>query len=276
MLSCHQIDDIVKMKRNKMKKIVGLIAILFSVVVPVQSQAAVGERIVIIDNAFNLSQITGSVEFVCAASDSCVNKTVSNKDHGTQMALIARQQNPSATLVLIQAAPVSKRGIATDVNLNGFIDALDFINKNSNAVSAVSFSRYMNATGRLAGQCFPPATAPYTPQTGFDKVKSSVVSLNLKGIQVYASAGNNSTKPIDFPACVSEVVSVGSYLYGKTYKSGNVDILTTLSTPEKLPTIKGLIDGVSIEFSTSAASAAVAANSKTLVTSSEAVTIFSN
>jgi len=260
-----------------MKKIVVLLAVLFSVVVPIQSQAAVGERIVIIDDAFNLSQITGSVEFVCVASDRCVNKTISNKDHGTQMALIARQQNPSATLVLIQAAPVSKNGIATDVNLHGFINALDFVNSNSNAVSAVSFSRYMNnTTAKLSGQCFPPASAPYTPQTGFDKVKSSVISLNLKGIQVYASAGNNSTKPIDFPACVSEVVSVGSYLYGKTYKSGNVDILTTLSTPEKLSTMKGLIDGVSIEFSTSAASAAVAANSKILVTSSGAVTIFSN
>ena len=260
-----------------MKKIVALVAILFSVVIPVQSQAAPGEKIVIIDNAFNLAQISGSVEFVCVASDKCANKTTSNKDHGTQMALVARQQNPSATLVLIQAAPVSKKGISTDVNLHGFIDALDFINSNSNAVSAVSFSRYMtNTTPKLSGQCFPPATSPYTPQTGFDKVKSSVVSLNLKGIQVYASAGNHPSKSIDFPACVSEVVSVGSYIYGKTYKSGNVDVLATLSTPENLPTIKGLIDNVSIQFSTSAASAAVAANSKTLVPLSEAVTILSN
>lgn len=260
-----------------MKKIVALVAVLFSVVVPVQSQAAPGEKIVIIDNAFNLAQISGSVEFVCVASDQCANKTISNKDHGTQMALVARQQNPSATLVLIQAAPVSKKGIATDVNLHGFINALDFVNSKSNAVSAVSFSRYMNnTTTKLSGQCFPPATAPYTPQTGFDKVKSSVVSLNSKGIQVYASAGNNPSKSIDFPACVSEVVSVGSYIYGKTYKSGNVDILTTLSTPENLSTMKGLIDGASIEFSTSAASAAVAANSKTLVPLSGEVTILSN
>jgi len=260
-----------------MKKIVALLAVLFSVVVPIQSQAAVGERIVIIDDAFNLSQITGSVEFVCVASDLCANKTVSNKDHGTQMALIARQQNPSATLVLIQAAPVSKRGVATDVNLHGFINALDFVNSNSNAVSAVSFSRYINnTTAKLSGQCFPPASAPYTPQAGFDKVKSSVISLNLKGIQVYASAGNNSTKPIDFPACVSEVVSVGSYIYKEKYSTGEVDILATLVTPDKDALLKGLIPGISIEFSTSAASAAVAANSKTLVTSSRAVTILSN
>ena len=244
-----------------MKKIVALVAVLFSVVVPFQSQAAAAERIVIIDNAFNLTQVSGSVEFVCVASDRCTNKTVSNKDHGTQMALVARQQNPSATLVLIQAAPVSKKGIATDVNLIGFIDALTFVNNNSNSVSAVSFSRYMNASGKLTGQCFPPATYPYTPQTGFDKVKSSVISLNQRGIQVYAAAGNNAAKPIDFPACVSEVVSVGSYLYA----GAKVDILATLVTPENLSTIKGLLpNGETIDFSTSTATVALAANSKSI------------
>lgn len=255
-----------------MKKIVALVAVLFSVVVPVQSQAAVGERIVIIDNAFNLTQVGGSVEFVCVASDRCTNKTASNKDHGTQMALVARQQNPSATLVLIQAAPVSKKGVAADVNLIGFIDALTFVNNNSASVSGVSSSRYMNATGKLAGQCFPPASAPYTPQTGFDKVKSSVVSLNQKGIQVYAAAGNSKSNPIDFPACVSEIVSVGSYLYSRA----NVDILATLVTPENLSTIKGLLPNESISFSTSVATVALAANSKSISAGSTAVTILSN
>ena len=258
-----------------MKKIVALVAVLFSIVVPVQSQAAVGERIVIIDSAFNLTQVSGSVEFVCVASDRCTNKTASNKDHGTQMALVARQQNPTATLVLVQAAPVSKNGAASEINLIGLISGLDFVNSNSSNVSAVSFSgRVNNTTSKLSGQCFPPAVAPYTPQTGFDKVKSSVVSLNSKGIQVYAAAGNHNNA-IDFPACVAEVVSVGSYLYGKTYKTGEVDVLTTLSTPENLSNIKGLIDGVSIDFSTSTATAALAANSKTLVPSSRMVTILS-
>ncbi len=259
-----------------MKKILALVAVLFSVVAPVQSQAAVGERIVIIDSAFNLSQISGSVEFVCIASDKCVNKTSSNIDHGTQMALVARQQNPSATLVLVQGAPISKRGVASDVNLIGLISALDFVNNNSSNVSGVSFSRYINATGKLAGQCFPAAVAPYTPQSGFDRVKSSVIALNQKGIQVYAAAGNTVSKTIDFPACVSEVVSVGSYIYGKSYRGGNVDVLATLSAPDNTSTIKNLIPNVSIGFSTSVATAAVAANSKALVSSSDMVTVVSN
>lgn len=255
-----------------MKKIVALVAVLFSVVVPVQAHGAVGERIVIIDSAFNLAQVGGSVEFVCVASDRCVNKTVSNKDHGTQMALVARQQNPTATLVLVQAAPVSKSGSDSDVTLIGLIDALTFVNNNSTGVSGVSFSRRVNTSAKLAGQCFPAAVAPYTPQTGFDKVKSSVVSLKSKGIQVYAAAGNSKTDPIDFPACVSEVVSVGSYLYPRA----DVDILATLVTPENLSNIKGLIPNVSIGFSTSVATVAVAANSKSISAGSSAVTVLSN
>jgi hypothetical protein len=253
-----------------MKKIVALIAVLFSVVVPVQSQAAPGEKIVIIDSYFDASAIPGSVEFVCVASDRCINKTGSNRDHGTQMALVARQQNPTATLVLIQSATVSKKGVSSEVNLLGLIAALDFVNANSSSVSAVSFSRYINnSSKKYAGQCFPQAVAPYTPETGFSKVKASVVSLNSKGIQVYAAAGNNKTKPVDFPACVSEVVSVGSYLYGKSYSNGVVDVLGTLSTPDKLSTITGLIPGVSIEFSTSVATAAVASATLTNKLSSD-------
>lgn len=260
-----------------MKKIVALVAVLFSVVVPVQSQAAVGEKIVVIDNAFNLAQISGSVEFVCVASDRCTNKTVSSTDHGTQMALVARQQNPTATLVLIQAAPVSKKGAASDVNLIGLISALDFVNSNASNVSAVSFSRFVNnTTAKLSGQCFPPATAPYTPQSGFDKVKSSIVSLNAKGVQVYAAAGNTVSKAIDFPACISEVVSVGSYVYGTNYNNGEADILASLSTPDKTSTIKNLIPNTSIGFSTSVATVAVAANSQSIIPSSKVVTILSN
>jgi hypothetical protein len=196
------------MKRNKMKKIVALVAVLFSVISPVQSHAAAGERIVIIDSYFNKAAISGSIEFVCVASDRCVNSSTSYA-HGTQMALIARQQNPDATLVLIQAAPVSKNGSIAEVNLIGLISALDSAN-NIPGVSAVSFSRFVNnTTAKLKGQCFPPATAPYTPQTGFDKVKSSVVSLNSRGVQVYAAAGNHNN-PIDFPACIPDVISVGA------------------------------------------------------------------
>jgi hypothetical protein len=242
-----------------MKKLVALIAVLFSVVSPVQSQAASGEKIVIIDSYFDASAIPGSVEFVCVASDRCINKTGSNRDHGTQMAQIARQQNPTATLVLIQSATVSKKGVSSEVNLLGLIAALDFVNANASGVSAVSFSRYINnSSKKYAGQCFPQAVAPYTPETGFNKVKSSVVSLNSKGIQVYAAAGNNNKKPVDFPACVSEVVSVGSTGQSYFHQDANIlDVVGTIVQANKLNYIT--INSLAVEFSTSFATAAIAA-----------------
>jgi hypothetical protein len=192
-----------------MKKIVALVAVLFSVVIPVQSQAAAGERIVIIDDYFNRSLISGSIEFVCIASDSCVNNAPTS--HGTQMALTARKENPDATLVLIQASPVSKKGSISETNLQGLINSLNWVSANSSNVSAVSFSRFVNYSGSNAkykGKCFAPASAPYTPETGYSAVNSKVVELKSKGVPFIAASGNHNN-PIDFPACVPDVISVG-------------------------------------------------------------------
>ena len=208
MLSCRQIDDIVKRKGMKMKKIVALVAVLFSVVVPVQSQASAVERIVIIDDYFNRSVISGSIEFVCVASDRCVNNAANS--HGTQMAVIARQQNPNATLVLVQSSPVSKTGSISQTNLSGLVDSLKWVSANSANVSAVSFSRFMNSSNaKHKGKCFPAANAPYTPETGYVAVNSEIVSLKSKNIPFVAAAGNHNNS-IDFPACIPDAISVGA------------------------------------------------------------------
>lgn len=261
-----------------MKKLIALIAVLFSVVVPVQSQAAVGEKIVIVDSYFDESKISGSVEFICRAADKCVNKSTSNT-HGTTMAIIARQQNKNATIVLIQEGSVSKSGSVSEVSLLGLIDALSFVNSNSETVSAVSFSRYVNYSGsnaKYVGKCFPAAVAPYTPESGFAAVKSLVVSLNSKNIPVYAAAGNDNrnSKPVDFPACIQEVVSVGST--GQTYfqqDSNVLDVVATIVQSNKLNYIN--INNVSVEFSTSFATAAIAAKySNTAIVSKKVDVLF--
>jgi hypothetical protein len=204
MSTCRQIDDIVKMKRNKMKKIVALVAVLFSVVVPVQSQAAVGERIVIIDDYFNRSLITGSVEFVCLASDRCVNNAPTS--HGTQMALTARQYNSDATLVLIQTSAVQKNGSIGSINVIGIVDGLKWASANKSNISAVSFSRFVNHATK---QCMPTAVAPYTPETGYAAVNSQIIALKSSNIPFFAAAGNHNNT-VDFPACIPDVISVGA------------------------------------------------------------------
>ncbi len=242
-----------------MKKIVALVAILFSVVVPVQSQAAVGERIVIIDDYFNRSLISGSVEFVCVASDRCVNNAPTS--HGTQMALIARQQNPDATIVLVQAAAVSKTGSIGSVNLNNLVDSLKWVSANTSNVSAVSFSRFMNHASKA---CMPPATAPYTPETGYAAVNSQVISLNSKNIPVVAASGNHN-RAIDFPACIPNVISVGA---------SGMGLGTGYHAALPAPIADIVVDSPNSKQSTSTATVIVAARSKSInLTTTKVVSI---
>ncbi len=242
-----------------MKKIVALVAVLFSVVVPVQSQASTVERIVIIDDYFNRSLISGSVEFVCVASDRCVNNAATS--HGTQMALVARQQNPNATLVLVQAAAVSKTGSIGSVNLNNLVDSLRWASANNSNVSAVSFSRFMNHSSKV---CMPPASAPFTPETGYAAVNSQVVDLKSKGIPVLAASGNHNNR-IDFPACIPDVISVGAIGMGL----GNG--FHGDSSPFPADTV---VSSQTVRNSTSSATVIIAARLKTLnITTSKVVSI---
>lgn len=282
MLSCHQIDDIVKTKRNKMKKIVALVAVLFSVVVPVQSQAAVGERIVIIDSYFDKSKVTGSVEFVCLATDKCVNTPTPKPgagtdavNHGTVMANMARQQNPTATLVLIQTEEI-KNGSVNSVGLTGqdFLNALTWVSSNKANISAVSFSYNLTGNATAAKPCALSSNGGIAVKAVDDKIKASVLSLKSAGVPVLAAAGNDKNKPLQYPACLADVVSVGStYLSG--YHQTNVKIVATLTGAS------GSLKSVSpwfgsVDFTTSAATAAVAANWKSISAGSTAVTILSN
>jgi hypothetical protein len=287
MLSCRQIDDIVKMKRNKMKKIVALVAVLFSVVVPVQSQAAVGERIVIIDSYFDKTKITGSVEFICLATDKCVN-TPNPKpglgtdpvNHGTVMANIARQQNPTATLVLIQTEEVSS-GIVNSVDITGqdFLNALNWVSKNANNVSAVSFSYNLTGNATSTNPCALSNNGQIAVRPTDQSIRTIIASLKNVNIPVFAAAGNYKTKSLQYPACIDDVVSVGSYSYGtQPYLYGGIpDITATLITPDKTRMMKTVSPWFgSVEFSTSAATVAVASNWKSIPAGSAKINILSN
>lgn len=267
MSTCRQIDDIVKTKRNKMKKIVALVAVLFSVVVPVQSQAAAGERIVIVDDYFDKSAISGSIEFVCVATDRCIN-TSKVYSHGTQVALVARQQNPDATLVLVQASTVSKTGSISQTNLQGLISSLDWVSANNSNVSAVSFSRFMNSSNaKHKGKCLPAANAPYTPETGYAAVNSQVLNLKSKGIPVVAAAGNHNNA-IDFPACIPDVISVGAAGgVNGNFQTTTADIVVSATSYRVSPT-------QNIMQATSSATAVIAARYKLIdIATTKVVTI---
>jgi hypothetical protein len=270
-----------------MKKIVALLAVLFSVIVPVQSQAAPGERIVIIDSYFDKSKITGPVEFVCLANDKCINTPTPKPglgseavNHGTVMANIARQQNPTATLVLIQTEEVSinkKTNVASISTLDGsdFIKALTWVNANKSSVSAVSFSYNLTNSNAKIGEC------RISSQGGSvavmdSSIKSLVASLKSSGIPVIASAGNFNNKPLQYPACLTDVISVGS-TGQPTYHQNNVKIVATIVTPNNTSDMYNVSPWMgTVQFNTSAATIAIASNWKSIPAGSTNVKILSN
>jgi hypothetical protein len=188
------------------------------------------------------------------------------------MAQIARQQNPDATLVLIQASAVSKTGSVSQTNLQGLIDSLKWVSANNFNVSAVSFSRFINysaSNAKYKGKCFPSANAPYTPETGYQAVNSQIISLKSKNVPFIAASGNHNGA-IDFPACIPDAVSVGAIGMGlgdQTKGGGYHGDLSAFPAD-------AILSSLTVRNSTSSATVRVAAMYKLInITASKVVSI---
>jgi len=212
MLSCSPSNDI----RRKMKKIaVGFVAVMFSTMFLMPSEAATPKALVIIDSYFDSKVYNADVTCITVASTACTdvvtttNSSLSSDiNHGNAMAEVAKKQNQSLSIILLRATTPSSKTV-NPVNAGNFIDALNWVNANSSKVGAVSFSRYFNGN-RV---CSPASgnTAPYGGVSGADKVIRTLIStLNSKGIPVFVSTGNKMGTKIDYPACIPEVVSVST------------------------------------------------------------------
>jgi hypothetical protein len=228
MLSCRQIDDIVKMKRNKMKKIVALVAVLFSVVVPVQSQAADEKSLVIIDSYFDSRAVGANI--VCAPTIDC-SKTAKpstsvsdTTNHGNAMIEIAKKQSSTIKIIALRSASTP----TSDVNAGNFIEALKWVNSNASTVGAVSFSRFFNGTKT----CSPHSanTANYGGVVEADtKIRSLISELKSKGIPVFIATGNKGkTAPVDYPACITDSASVTANNYTQATSDANTDYIGSL------------------------------------------------
>lgn len=203
-----------------MKKIVALVAVLFSVVVPVQSNAADAKSLVIIDSYFdskvsapNVKCIVLSTNTTCTDVVTVTNSSISSEvNHGNAMAEVAKKQNPSLPIILLSSGVASAKNVNA-VNTGNFISALRWVDANSSTISAVSFSRFINGPSACT-----PASTP-TDKTPDTTIRSLITSLKSKGIQVFASTGNKSGTKIDYPACILDTVSVST---GALNKSGTI------------------------------------------------------
>ena len=228
------------------------------VVTPTPTPAVNTKPIVIIDSYFDTR--VANTTIVCIATDKCVNtpkpsKRVSDPvNHGMAMVEVARRNNPEVPLVLLRSATVSNKGAVGILNGNDFLAALKWVDANSSNVSAVSFSYGLSGNMTKPGECKLSPTGLVNIKIVDPAIRSTVTSLKNKGIPVFVSTGNDSNrKPVAYPACITDTVSVSTFPVGNHDK--NTDYFGVL--PEGKWNYTSTLFG-SIPQTTSSANIAVA------------------
>ena len=224
-----------KTKGVKMKKVALAVAVILGLVVVQPVQASNQKALVIIDSYFDSKVSAPNIKCITLTNTNCTNVvTVSNPslshaiNHGNAMAEVAKKQSTSVPIILLVSAAVSSKSVA-EVNAGNFIDALNWVNANSNTVGAVSVSRFFNGNKECS-----PATTNTAPYGGVGKadqtIRSLIATLKSKNIPVFVSTGNiTSSKDIktkiDYPACITDTVSVST---------GSLDAAGVLQSLNKL------------------------------------------
>jgi hypothetical protein len=199
-----------------MKKVALAIAVILGFVVIQPVQAADNKALVIIDsyfdskvNASNVKCIT-TKNIVCTDIVTAKNSSLSSDiNHGNAMAEVAKKQNASIPIILLIPTSPNKNSVSA-VNVGHFIDSLNWINANSSSIGAVSISRYF---GNPSSTCAPANvnTAAYGGLAKADAtVRGLIATLKSKNIPVFVSTGNTPGTKIDYPACITDTVSVGT------------------------------------------------------------------
>lgn len=214
--------------RSVMKKIVALVAVLFSVVVPVQANGADQKALVIIDSYFQAGIASNPINAsgaACAQSKPVKGATISSPyNHGTAMYVVAKLQNPGVSII-----PICASNAQSDVFPSQLISSLQWVKNNSAKVSAVSISLTFNKT-RL--ECLPTSPAKKDDVVNDTQIRSLINDLNNAGIPVFASAGNSTNKSVSYPGCIAQTKAVAhANELGKplSWSDANTDYFVKLS-----------------------------------------------
>lgn len=193
----------------------------------VPAQAASNSSVVIIDSGFASNQLNPIKEVCILVTKNCNNGNSfdesvgsantniplmpnwkSEWDHGTKMADIVRQINPSAKIILIRNAIVTSKGAVNIGGTKEFELSLQWVKDNAKKynISAVSFSRGSNTWVKTGKGC--PIDAG---------IQSKIVDLQSLGVATVIAAGNNGDKVnVSYPGCIPEAVTI-SGIYSQNY-----------------------------------------------------------
>jgi hypothetical protein len=195
-----------------MRKVLFLLAtILGATFTP--AQAAPEPSIAIIDSGMNTSLFKNVVAEYCVVEMfTCPNgqttmegtgaanipvSTNATLTHGTEMASVIAQVNPTAKIVPIRITGIAPNGYPGLYSNNAVNSALDWV-----LVNATKYNiRIVNISqGKIFANCGVP-----------DGMAAVITQLKTLGVTVVASTGNNSNRTAMMsPACLPNVVSVGA------------------------------------------------------------------
>ena len=201
-----------------MKKIVGLVAILFIAAFLPAVSANEKPTIAIIDTAIDTTQVNVFYEVCLMEEKRCPNKQAYMEgpgsahmpaskgfEHGTQMVKIAQQINPNMDIVFIRIFPQDNRGnvMRNGVNVNSTVrQALEWVAKNKTRFNIVAVSAAVGETKFSTRGSYCPVNSG---------VRNAIINLQNIGVPSIFAAGNRyDYARVDYPACISEAVAVSS------------------------------------------------------------------
>jgi len=244
-----------------MKKIVLLIVALVAALFPTTQAQANNKSLVIIDSYFDSRALIGNTTCVTLSNTACTDdiKVIPAQpshevNHGNSMALVARRQSASVSILLVRSGTVvinkkdASKSYVNAITVDQLNQALLFVKNNASKISAVSLSRGSVNNG----------TCSTTNRKTDASIKSLISELKRINIPVFVSTGNKPGSPVEYPACILDSMSVAAGIGGTVYNSNyNSSVDYVGSTPANVFSYN--LGSMLIPQTTSSATAAVAA-----------------
>jgi hypothetical protein len=125
-------------------------------------------------------------------------------DHGTLMASTAVQYNPNLKILFIKIIANTPEGLRKPTGESTISAALFWLRENAAKYNVKAVSISQGSSGMLGK-----AGTDYCPK--FPRTVTAVQSLNEMSIPVFSASGNaRDYSRIDWPSCITDVVSVGA------------------------------------------------------------------
>ena len=199
-----------------MKKVVGLLVVLFTAAFLPAVSANTKPAIVIVDTAIDTTKVSVVHEVCIMEEKRCPNKQVYQEgpgaatminpvngfEHGTNMAMIAKKINPDVDIIFIRIVPATNKGTLGIYAEGTILEALKWVNNNKSKfnINAVSISFGSNKFNKKGNYC--PVKSD---------MQSTIVALQSSNIATLFASGNRYDKTrVDYPACIQEAVAVGA------------------------------------------------------------------